>query len=92
LPKKKGFACVTGTCAFACSNFTAPSRLAFGTVTSLVGQLKAIFDDLGRKGEWTESVLLKFGNPVSSGAVMRYSEAVKLEQAKAHVPALLRPY
>jgi hypothetical protein len=48
--------------------------------------LKAIFDDLGRKGEWTESGLLKFGNPVSSGAVMPYSEAVKLEQAKAHVP------
>lgn len=27
-----------------------PSRLAFGTVTSLVSQLKVIFDDLGRKG------------------------------------------
>jgi hypothetical protein len=37
--------------------------------------LKAIFDDLGRKGD-----------PVSSGAVMRYSEALKLEKAKAHVP------
>jgi hypothetical protein len=47
--------------------------------------LKAIFDDLGRKGEWTESGLLKFGNPVSSGAVMHYSEALKLEQAKAHI-------
>jgi hypothetical protein len=52
-----------------------PSRLAFGTITSLVDQLKAIFDDLGRKGD-----------PVSSGAVMRYSEALKLEKAKAHVP------
>lgn len=63
-----------------------PSRLAFGTVTSLVSQLNVIFDDLGRKGEWTESGLLKYDNPVSSGAVMWYSEEVKLEQAKAHIP------
>jgi hypothetical protein len=56
--------------------------------------LKAIFDDLGRKGEWTESGHLKFGNLVSSGAVGRYSEAVKLEQAKVfyHFLALYQLY
>ncbi|CAC5386642.1 unnamed protein product [Mytilus coruscus] len=63
-----------------------PCRLASGTVSSLASQLKAIFDSFGRKGEWTESGLIKFGNPVSSTIVKRYLEAVKLEQAVAHVP------
>lgn len=38
--------------------------LVLVVVTSLVSQLKMVFDDLGRKGEWTEFGLLKFGNPV----------------------------
>lgn len=63
-----------------------PCILASGTVSSLASQLKVIFDSFGRKGEWTESGLIKFGNPVSSTIVKRYLEAVKLEQAVAHVP------
>jgi len=55
-------------------------------VASLISQLKAIFDDHGRVGEWTESGLFKYGNPVSGNVVSNYLEAVKLEQAKAHVP------
>lgn len=63
-----------------------PFRLAFGTVASLISQLKAIFDDHGRVGEWTECGLFKYGNPVFGNIVSNYLEAVKLEQAKAHVP------
>ncbi|XP_052081252.1 uncharacterized protein LOC127719278 [Mytilus californianus] len=61
-------------------------RIASGTVSSLASQLKVIFDSFGRKGEWTESGVIKFGNPVSSTIVKHYLEAVKLEQAVAHVP------
>jgi len=50
-------------------------------VASLISQLKAILDDHGRVGE-----LFKYGNPVSGNVVSNYLEAVKLEQAKAHVP------
>lgn len=30
------------------------TRLASGTVSSLMGQLKSLFEDCGRQGEWTE--------------------------------------
>ena len=62
-----------------------PLRLACGTVASVISQLKTIFDDCGRTGDWVESGLLKYGNPVSSNIVSQYLKAVKLEQAKAHV-------
>lgn len=63
-----------------------PLRLASGTVASLVSQLKVIFDSFGRKGDYIEVGLSKTGNPVSSVIIRRYLEAVRLEQAVAHVP------
>ena len=63
-----------------------PKRLAAGTVSTLIGQLKSIFDDMGRKGEWIDCGAVKYGNPVSSSLVSRYLEAIKLEQSQAHVP------
>lgn len=63
-----------------------PKRLAAGTVCSFVGQLKSLFEDVGRKDEWVDCGTVKYGNPVSSKVVSRYIEAVKLEQSTAHVP------
>ena len=63
-----------------------PKRLAAGTVSSTVAQLKSLFDDMGKRGEWVDSGIRKYGNPILSNVVDRYVKAIKLEQARAHVP------
>ena len=41
-----------------------PTRLAFGTVDSLIGKLRTIFNEVGRRGEWDPRLLL--GNPAKT--------------------------
>ena len=45
-------------------------RLAFGTVDSLIGKLRAIFLEHGRGAEWHS--VLNIGNPASHWSVKRY--------------------
>lgn len=58
-----------------------PSRLASGTIQSIIGQLKSVFENLGRGKSWNSGQ----GNPACSLEVHKYFEAVQLEQAMAHV-------
>ncbi|XP_071177955.1 uncharacterized protein [Mytilus edulis] len=60
-----------------------PLRLAAGTVQSMLGQLKAIFEANGRGSEWNE--ITKIGNPVCSPEVDKYLHAIQFEQSKSHV-------
>ncbi|CAG2246538.1 unnamed protein product [Mytilus edulis] len=60
-----------------------PLRLAAGTVQSMLGQLKAIFESNGRGSEWNE--ITKIGNPVCSPEVDKYLHAIQFEQSKSHV-------
>ena len=46
-----------------------PSRLAAGTVDSMIGKLRSLFADIGRGGEWND--LLGVGNPAPTGASRR---------------------
>jgi hypothetical protein len=59
-----------------------PKRLAFGTVQSLIGQLKTIFEDLGLGKVWDRN--LNGGNPACAPMVKKYLKAVKKEQSLAH--------
>ena len=61
-----------------------PRRLAWGTVCSLIGKLKSIFQSKGRGVVWDEN--LSIGNPAVSLEVRKYLQAVKREQAISHVP------
>lgn len=61
-----------------------PLRLAWGTIQSIIGQVKAIFESNGKGSDWDEVLLV--GNPASSIQVSRYLEAVKREQSMSHVP------
>lgn len=54
-----------------------------GTVQSLIGQFKTIFEQAGRRDKWDEEIGL--GNPAFNIIINRYLNAVKHEQAKAHV-------
>ncbi|EDO30749.1 predicted protein [Nematostella vectensis] len=60
-----------------------PSRLAAGTVDSIIGKLRAIFAEAGRKGEWNE--MLNIGNPSSHRSAKGYLTSIREEQAMAHV-------
>lgn len=66
-------------------NCSCPKRLAAGTISTLLSQLKFIFEDMGRKGDWVDRGSVKYGNRVSSGLLDMYIQAIKLEQAQAHV-------
>ncbi|KAI8490250.1 hypothetical protein Bbelb_319880 [Branchiostoma belcheri] len=63
-------------------NCACPSRLAFKTVDSYVGKLRAIFNDRGRGGEWDER--LGIGNPaaeqLSQGTTPRQAKPVFLDK------------
>lgn len=50
-----------------------PNRLAFKTVNSYVGKLRAIFNEAGRSGDWNS--LLGFGNPTASSPVQSYLQS-----------------
>lgn len=65
------------------SSCSCPSRLAAGTVDSLLGKLRAIFAEAGLGGEWDDR--LGIGNPVSHPSIKNYLRLIKEEQAKARV-------
>ena len=60
-----------------------PKRLAFGTVDSMIGKLRAIFTEHGRGSEWVS--VLNVGNPAADWSVKRYLCDVREEQLKARV-------
>ncbi|KAK2555887.1 Protein LIGHT-DEPENDENT SHORT HYPOCOTYLS 6 [Acropora cervicornis] len=60
-----------------------PTRLAAGTVDSLIGKLRSIFLDEGLGGEWDD--LLGIENPVSHLSIKAYLKCVREEQAQARV-------
>lgn len=60
-----------------------PKRLAFGTVDSLIGKLRAVFMEHGRGSEWQS--VLNVGNPAADWSVKRYLTDVREEQLKARV-------
>jgi len=58
-----------------------PVRLAFGTVDSLLGKLRAIFNENGRRGDWDPRLLV--GNPATDISLKRYEKVVSAEQLQA---------
>ena len=58
-----------------------PRRLAFGTVTNKISQLKSIFEQKGMEGPWKNLV----GNPVDSSMVKVYVKQSQIEQSIGHV-------
>lgn len=64
-------------------NCHCPTRLAFGTVQSTVGQLRAIFEKLGKGKVLNDNFCI--GNPAYSEKVIRYVQAIKHEQSISHV-------
>lgn len=73
------------------SNCACPSRLAFGTVDSLIGKLRAIFSAQGR-GSYI-SPLPGYGNLAASKRVKEYLATVTEEQLQARVsPSQAEPF
>ena len=60
-----------------------PVRLSAGSVDGIIQQLKIIFTDLGRRGEWDAAT--GSGNPAVSLLLKQYLKFIKEEQAQAHV-------
>ncbi|KAL9985691.1 hypothetical protein ACROYT_G008124 [Oculina patagonica] len=60
-----------------------PTRLAFGTVDSLIGKLRAIFAALGHGSD--DSGLPGYGNPAASRVVKDYLTSVREEQLQARI-------
>ena len=60
-----------------------PVRLAAGTVDSLIGKLRSIFNNAGRAGPWCD--LLGTGNPASYHSLKDYLRFLYQEQASSHV-------
>ncbi|KAK3734287.1 hypothetical protein QZH41_015130, partial [Actinostola sp. cb2023] len=60
-----------------------PTRLAYGTVDSYIGKLRAIFRNTGQDEPWDGR--LQSGNPASAQVVRDYLEAVTSEQLQARV-------
>ena len=60
-----------------------PVRLAAGTVDSLIGKLRSIFNNAGRAGPWCD--LLGTGNPASHHSLKDYLRFLYQEQASSHV-------
>ena len=68
-----------------------PKRLAFGTVDSLIGKLRAIFVEHGRGSEWHS--LLGVENPAACRSVKAYLADVREEQLKARItPRQAEPF
>ncbi|KAI8512901.1 hypothetical protein Bbelb_095400 [Branchiostoma belcheri] len=74
-----------------CKNFgnkrktdcSCPRRLAAGTVDSIIGQLRSIFNSKGRGGEWNDTICT--GNPAAAPMVKQYLKVMREEQANALV-------
>ena len=60
-----------------------PTRLAAGTVDSLIGKICAIFRQEGLGGDWDDR--LGIGNPASHPSVKGYLKSIKEEQALARI-------
>ena len=60
-----------------------PTRLAAGTVDSLIGKLRSIFVEESLGGEWDDR--LGIGNPVSHPSIKAYLKCVREEQPQARV-------
>ena len=60
-----------------------PRRLAYGTVDSLIGKLRALFNESGRRGEWDPRLLI--GNPATDISLKQYLKAVTAEQLQAQI-------
>lgn len=60
-----------------------PVRLAYKTVDSYIGKLRAIFHSIGRDGEWDKR--LGLGNPAADKSVKDYLRLVTAEQLQARV-------
>jgi hypothetical protein len=60
-----------------------PLRLAYKTVDSYIGKLRAIFHSIGRDGEWDKR--LGLGNPAADKSVKDYLRLVTAEQLQARV-------
>ena len=60
-----------------------PTRLAAGTVDSMIGKLRAIFQEQDRAGDWESGFGL--GNPAASLLVRKYLKHIREEQAAAGV-------
>ena len=65
------------------ANCKCPKRLAFKTVDSYIGKLRAIFKETGRGGKWNS--MLGLGNPAASPEVQKYLKASTEEQLQARI-------
>ena len=59
------------------------SRLAFKTIDSYIGKLRAMFKETGRCGEWNS--MLGLGNPAASLEVQKYLKASTEQQLRARI-------
>lgn len=77
----------TATCPFIGSTRKAacscPTRLAAGTVDSMIGKLRAMFAAAGRGNDWSE--VLGVGNPAAHECVKSYLRLIREEQAQAMI-------
>ena len=68
-----------------------PKRLAYGTVDSYIGKLRAIFHKYGRSG--SDTIVPGLGNPAAHASVKSYLKAIKEEQLMARVvPSQAEPF
>lgn len=62
-----------------------PIRLSAGTVDSVIGKLRSIFNCLGRSDAWDDFSCR--GNPVVHHSIKSYLKSIQLEQAQARTPS-----
>ena len=79
-PQCRYFSFSTGSRQTVCK---CPTRLAAGSVDSLIGKLRAIFATAGRGNSWND--VLGVGNPAAHTDVKKYLKAIQEEQAQARV-------
>ena len=60
-----------------------PTRLAAGTVDSTIGKLRAIFNNMGRAGDY--DIRSGEGNPAAHFSVRQYLQSVQKEQSSCRV-------
>lgn len=58
-----------------------PANLAFGTVDSVLGKFRAIFNESGSRRDWDPRRLV--GNPSTNVSLKQYLKAVTAEQLQA---------
>ena len=58
-------------------------RFAYGTVDSLIGKLRDLFNESGRKEEWEPRLLV--GNPATDISLKQYLKAFTAEQLQGQV-------